>query len=127
MVVESFVDVIDLGFDPQENLLVLRMLLGVPLVKPAESPHHGAANKGDDNRNPPHVRSHPPLSYGFSLDSSVSGLLLLKTLTFPDGRAVEVLFAVGKTQTNAFDVASKTNLATTWDNIHNLGFSTFFA
>ena len=127
MVVESFVDVIDLGFDPQENLLVLRMLLGVPSVKPAETPHHGAANDGDDNRNPPHVRSHPPLSYGFGLDASVSRLLLLQTLTFPDGRPVEVFLPVGKPQTNALDVASKTDLATTWNSIHNLGFSTFFA
>ncbi len=35
MVVQPLVDVVDLRLNPQQNLLVLRVLLGIPLVKPA--------------------------------------------------------------------------------------------
>jgi hypothetical protein len=39
-------------------------------------------------------------------------LLLLLPLTFTDGRAVEILFAMSKTETDPLQMATKTNRAT---------------
>lgn len=96
MVVKSSVYVVDFSFNPEENLLVLRMLVGVPSVEPFHNHHNRPRNNGNNNRNPPHIKSHPPLSHGLSVDTGGTSLGDLGLLTFLDGRPMEVLLAVRK-------------------------------
>lgn len=54
MVVQSVIDMVNLLFDTIQDSQVLAMLFAVPLVEAVQSPHHGATDKGNSNRNPPH-------------------------------------------------------------------------
>lgn len=96
MVIKSSVDMVDFSFNSEENLLVLCMLVGIPSVKSFHNHHNRSRNNGNDNRNPPHIKSHPPLSYGLGVDASGTRLGNLGFLTLFDGRPMEVLLAVGK-------------------------------
>lgn len=117
VVVEPCVDVVDLAFNAQENLLVLCVLLGVPLIEPGQPPHEWPTNDGDNNRNPPVHDLHPALPDTLGLDAGVSGLLFLQTLAFGNGRAMELLLALGETQAHGTHMAFKTDSTSTWKHV----------
>ncbi|NCZ95480.1 MAG: hypothetical protein EBZ16_08165 [Flavobacteriia bacterium] len=116
VVIKSTVNVIDLRFDPKKNLLIVGVLLSVPLVELCQSPHQRTADNSNDNGNPPH-RSHPPLPNRLGLNTSISGLLLLQTLTLGDRRTMEIFFPMAKAKTDTLYMALKANSATTRKNV----------
>lgn len=117
MVVKSCVDVVDLAFDTQENLLVLCVLLRVPPVEPGQPPHERPTNNGDENRNPPVHDLHPTLPDTLGFNAGVSRLLLLLALAFGNRGAMKLLFALGKTQAYGSHMALETDSTSTWKHV----------
>jgi hypothetical protein len=125
VVIEPFVNVVNFAFDSQENLLVLRVLFGVPLVEPGQAPHQGTANDGDNNRYPPIHGLHPTVPDRLGLDAGVCGLLFLLALALADSRAMKVFFAMGKSQANATQMALKADGTSTWKHVEGEKIATF--
>ena len=117
MLIHAIVDVIDLLFNAQKNLLVLCVLFRVPLVESGQPPHHGTANKGDDNRDPPHVKSHPTIPNRFGIDSCSLGLSHLGFLPFLDRRTMEIFLTMAEAQADAAHMALKADGPTAWQHI----------
>jgi hypothetical protein len=117
VVIEPLVNMVNLAFNPQENLLVLCVLFGVPLVKPGQTPHQGTANDGDNNRHPPIHGLHPTVPDRLGLDAGVCCLLFLLALTLPNGRTMKVLLAMGEAQADATQVAFEAHCTSTWKHV----------
>ena len=117
MFIHTTINVVDLFFDTQQNLLVLCVLFRVPLVESRQPPHHGTANKGDDNRDPPHVKSHPTIPNRFGIDSCRLGLSHLGFLPLLDRRPMEIFLSMAETQTNRANMTLKANSPTAWQHI----------
>jgi hypothetical protein len=117
VVVKSVVDVINLRFNTQQNLLVFCVLLSVPFVESGETPHKWSANDSDNNRNPPHLKSHPTIPNRFSLDARISGLAFLLPLAFTNGGTMKICLAMAKTKADALDMALKAHSPTSGHDI----------
>lgn len=127
MVVKPSVYLVHFALNSQENLLVLCVLLGVPSVEPGQPPHHGSANNGDDDRNPPSHDSHPTIPDRLGLDASLSRLALLFALAFTDSGAMKIFLAVAKAKPNTAHVALETDGTSTWENVEGEDVSAFCA
>lgn len=117
MLIKSTINVVDLFFNTQKNILILSMLFSVPLVEPGQPPHQRATNKRDDNRNPPHVKSHPTIPNRFRINTRGLRLGHLGVLTFLDCGTVKVFFAVAEPQADSADMALEADRPTAWQHI----------
>ena len=127
VVIKPCIDVVNLAFYPQKNLLVLCVLLSVPLVESGQPPHQGPTNNSDDNRNPPHLKSHPTIPNGLGINASGLSLSNLSFLALLNRRTMEIILAMGEPQADATYMAFKANSTPTWKHVEGEQIAAFFA